>query len=39
MSLNDNIYALSRWNQDVLNNFDEQEADEGQKWNIKPEEF
>lgn len=23
MGLNDNIYALSRWNQDILNNFDE----------------
>lgn len=39
MSLNDNIYALSRWQQDVMNNFDDQEADEGQKWNTKPEGF
>lgn len=23
MSLNDNLYALSRWTQDVMNNFDE----------------
>ena len=22
MSMNDNLYALSRWNQDVMNNFD-----------------
>jgi hypothetical protein len=27
MNLNDNIYALSRWNQDIMNNFDE-DADE-----------
>jgi hypothetical protein len=23
MSLNDNLYALSRWGQDIMNNFDE----------------
>ncbi len=30
MSLNDNIYALSRWNQDIMNNFDEEE--DGDRW-------
>ncbi len=24
MSLNDTMYALARWNQDILNNFDEE---------------
>lgn len=24
MSLNDNMYALARWNQDIMNNFDEE---------------
>lgn len=28
MSLNDNIYALSRWNQDIMNNFDEDSDDD-----------
>jgi hypothetical protein len=28
MSLNDTLYALSRWNQDVMNNFDEDEGEE-----------
>lgn len=30
MSLNDNLYALSRWNQDIMNNFDEEE--DGDRW-------
>lgn len=30
MSLNDNLYALARWNQDIMNNFDES-ADED-RW-------
>ncbi len=30
MSLNDNLYALSRWNQDVMNNFDEDDDDD--RW-------
>lgn len=30
MTLNDNLYALSRWNQDIMNNFDDESmADEG----------
>ncbi len=29
MNLNDNIYALSRWNQDIMNNFDEGTLEEG----------
>jgi hypothetical protein len=28
MSLNDNIYAISRWNQDIMNNFDEDAEDD-----------
>ncbi len=28
MSLNDNLYAISRWNQDVMNNFDEDEDED-----------
>jgi hypothetical protein len=33
MSLNDNLYALSRWNQDIMNNFDEGTDQEmGEKW-------
>ncbi len=30
MSLNDNLYAISRWNQDVMNNFDED--DDEDRW-------
>lgn len=30
MSLNDNLYAIARWNQDVMNNFDEDEDDD--RW-------
>jgi uncharacterized protein (UPF0128 family) len=30
MALNDNLYALSRWNQDIMNNFDEDSDEE--KW-------
>ncbi len=30
MALNDNLYAISRWNQDVMNNFDED--DEEDRW-------
>lgn len=29
MNLNDNLYALSRWSQDVMNNFDEDSGEEG----------
>lgn len=29
MSLNDNLYAMSRWSQDIMNNFDETADDEG----------
>ena len=31
MALNDNLYALSRWNQDIMNNFDE-DSDEWAPW-------
>lgn len=33
MSLNDNLYALSRWNQDIMNNFDE--GNEEDRWGDK----
>jgi hypothetical protein len=32
MALNDNLYALSRWTQDVMNNFDEDSTDEALPW-------
>lgn len=33
MSLNDNLYALSRWNQDIMNNFDEWAQEDGkERW-------
>ncbi len=32
MALNDNLYALSRWTQDVMNNFDEDSADGTEPW-------
>lgn len=32
MALNDNLYALSRWNQDIMNNFDDGEEDEQAPW-------
>ena len=33
MSLNDNLYALSRWNQDIMNNFDEGTQEDGkERW-------
>ena len=32
MSLNDNLYALSRWNQDIMNNFDESAEDSENTW-------
>jgi hypothetical protein len=32
MALNDNLYALSRWTQDVMNNFDEDSADGMEPW-------
>jgi hypothetical protein len=33
MSLNDNLYALSRWNQDIMNNFDEgTQEDAKDRW-------
>jgi hypothetical protein len=32
MSLSDNLYAMSRWGQDMMNNFDEEDEDEGQMW-------
>ena len=28
MALNDNLYALSRWTQDMMNNFDEDEDED-----------
>ncbi len=37
MNLNDNLYALSRWNQDIMNNFDE-DADED-RFDIRPPSF
>ena len=37
MSLNDNLYAMSRWTQDVMNNFDES-ADED-KWGKDGQDF
>lgn len=35
MSLNDTMYALARWNQDILNNFDE-EGDRDRFWPKSP---
>ena len=34
MSLSDNLYAVSRWNQDIMNNFDDEEDGENLsgKW-------
>ena len=32
MSLNDDLYALSRWNQDIMNNFDESAEDSENTW-------
>lgn len=37
MSLNDNLYTLSRWTQDVMNNFDED--DDEDRFGIRPSEF
>jgi hypothetical protein len=37
MSLNDNLYALSRWTQDVMNNFDEDEDED--RFGMRPSEF
>lgn len=37
MSLNDNLYALSRWTQDVMNNFDEDEEED--RFGMRPSEF
>lgn len=37
MSLNDNLYAMSRWTQDVMNNFDES-ADED-RWGKDGQDF
>ena len=28
MSLNDNLYALSRWQQDIMNHFDDEETND-----------
>jgi hypothetical protein len=36
MSLNDNLYAVSRWNQDIMNNFDDGWDDE-EEWMRGPE--
>jgi hypothetical protein len=30
MSLNDNLYALNRWSQDIMNNFDESAEQDGE---------
>lgn len=35
MNLNDNIYALSRWNQDIMNNFDEDADEELDRFDIR----
>lgn len=32
MNLHDNIYALARWSQDVMNNFDEDSREDGKFW-------
>jgi hypothetical protein len=33
MSLNDNLYALNRWSQDIMNNFDESaDQESGDLW-------
>jgi len=32
MSLNDNLYALNRWSQDIMNNFDESAEDSENTW-------
>ncbi len=37
MALNDNLYALSRWNQDIMNDFDE-DGDED-RWGKTMTEF
>ena len=32
MNLNDNLYALSRWSQDVMNNFDDESSTDDGFW-------
>ena len=39
MNLNDNIYALSRWGQDIMNNFDEDADDELDRFDIRTPSF
>ena len=39
MNLNDNIYALSRWNQDIMNNFDEDADEELDRFDIRTPSF
>jgi len=35
MALNDNLYALSRWNQDIMSNFDDESGEDDEPWNSK----
>jgi hypothetical protein len=35
MALNDNLYALSRWNQDIMSNFDDESGEDDEPWNRK----
>lgn len=37
MSLNDNMYAIARWNQDIMNNFDDEGAVD--RWSPNPPDF
>jgi hypothetical protein len=41
MALNDNLYALSRWTQDMMNNFDEDtdEDEDMDRFNIRTPSF
>jgi hypothetical protein len=39
MNLNDNIYALSRWTQDIMNNFDEDADDDMDRFDIRTPSF
>jgi hypothetical protein len=39
MALNDTIYALARWNQDIMNNFDEESGEENEPWNRSSDSF
>lgn len=39
MALNDTIYAMSRWNQDIMNNFDEASEDDDLPFGRGPMKF